>query len=170
MGGIFSHQAGNPLIYYFHSCGGSGNAYDAIRFHPAFRFRTDLPTHGRHILVFYYMASNTTWFSALFQKMVGTDTARRNTAGNLAAALLETGPILEYNRYSFSCRSRLSSRYRALAVVALLTLAFALRIKPFARPGVYFLDARFSYMMLKVSYPLFTLLLIAPERGTPGSI
>ncbi len=160
---LFSIRPGIRLITIFTVAVGLAMLMTAIRFIPLFESARDSPR----------LMAGTAWFSTIWQgnyhlvsalvpELVGTRyRTPTNTAGNLAAALLEDWSYFGIIPLFFFVVGVVYLRaYRPLAVVALLTLAFALRIKPIADLGFIFLTPRFSYMMLKVSYPLFTLLLI----------
>jgi hypothetical protein len=160
---LFSSRRGIRLVTTFAAAVGLALLLTAIRFVPLFESARGSPR----------LWTGTAWFSTMWQgnyhlvaavvpEVLGTRyQTPTDTPGNLVGTVYSDWSYCGIIPLFFFVVGAVYSRaHRGLAVTALLTLAFAMRIKPFADLGFLFLTPRFHYQMLKVSYPLFAVLLM----------
>jgi hypothetical protein len=161
---LFSIRPGIRLIVTFTVALGLPILITAIRYIPLFDAARNSPR----------LREGTAWFSEMWQgnyqmvaalvpELLGTRyRTPSDTPGNLVGTLFTDWSYCGIIPLFFFVVGAVYSRaYRSLAVVALLTLAFAMRIKPFADIGFLFMTPRFHPQMIRVSYPLFAVLLMA---------
>ena len=160
---LFSGRLGIRLISTFAGAMAITMLLIAIRYVPLFDAARDSP---RYWLGAYWFP--TVWqgsyvmIGAMVPELLGTRfQTPTETPGNLLGKSEYWAYIGIVPLFFLAAGAIYARAYRGLAAVALVILAFDMRIKPFADVGFLFLSPRYYPMMHRVSSPILAILVVA---------